>query len=89
MRWEPTPSWSRGRGIHGGMNVKQGALTVTRKAGEGVLIGDDIVVELVTVRKNQVRLRIHAPGVEVLRHELVDRPVENKNVEALMRLKGW
>ena len=46
-------------------------LILTRKATEKVLIGDNVIVEVVEIRGNQVRLGIEAPGdVLVLRGEL-------------------
>lgn len=39
-----------------------GRLALTRKAGEGIYIGDDILVEIVTIRDGQVRVRITAPN---------------------------
>jgi carbon storage regulator len=47
-------------------------LVLSRKLGERIVIGDNIVVTVVKVDRNQVRLGIEAPGnVSVLREELL------------------
>jgi len=52
-------------------------LVLSRKVGEVIQIGDDIVVTVVSVEGNKVRLGIQAPRtMAVLRGELVGRPVE-------------
>ena len=49
-------------------------LVLTRQAGERILIGDDIVIQIREVRGNQVKIGIEAPPeVKVLRQELRDR----------------
>lgn len=51
-------------------------LILTRKLGERILIGDDIVVRLVRVDANSVRIGIEAPhDVRILRAEL--RPFDD------------
>ena len=46
-------------------------LVLTRRTGENLLIGDDIVVKVLGQKGNQVRLGIKAPrDVTVLREEL-------------------
>jgi carbon storage regulator len=46
-------------------------LIFTRRPMQRILIGDDVVVEIVRVRGNQVRFRIVAPkDVKILRAEL-------------------
>lgn len=50
-------------------------LVLTRKTGQRIFIGDDIVVSVVTVRGNQVRLGIEAPeAVPVRREEICFDP---------------
>lgn len=50
-----------------------GTLALTRKPGETIRIGDDIVVEIASVAGNQVRVRITAPrDVQISRGELED-----------------
>ena len=52
-------------------------LTLTRKVGERILIGDDIVIVVHEVRGRQVRLGIAAPAsTPVFREELAPHPTE-------------
>ncbi|MBU6175129.1 MAG: carbon storage regulator CsrA [Planctomycetes bacterium] len=47
-------------------------LVLTRKAGERILIANNIVVEVLEVQGNRVRIGIQAPSnVSILRQELV------------------
>lgn len=47
------------------------SLTLSRGAGEKLLIGDDVVIEVVRVGSHRARLRIVAPSsVRILRAEL-------------------
>lgn len=49
-----------------------GTLVVTRKRGESIRIGDDIIVTVESTRGHDARLRITAPrSILVLREELV------------------
>lgn len=46
-------------------------LVLTRKRGEMVLIGDDVVVTVLSVHRSRVRIGIDAPdGVRITRHEI-------------------
>lgn len=57
-------------------------LVLTRKPGERILIGDDIVVTILDVRGDGIRVGIDAPrGVKIQRDELV-RAVTESNVAA-------
>ena len=48
-------------------------LVLTRKAGEKIVIGDNVVVSIVEVKGGKIRVGIEAPrDVHVLRAELVD-----------------
>lgn len=48
-------------------------LVVTRRKGERILIGDDIVVTVLDVRGDGVRIGIDAPkGVRIQRSEVVE-----------------
>jgi carbon storage regulator len=48
-------------------------LVLTRKAGEQIAIGPDIVVKVVEVRGDVVKLGIEAPaGVRIQRQEVLD-----------------
>lgn len=53
-------------------------LTLTRKVGESLKVGDDVEVVVREIRRNQVRLGIIAPDdVRILRAELLERAVSN------------
>ena len=57
-------------------------LVLTRKKGERVLIGDDIVVTVIDVRGDGVRIGFDAPrGVKIQRAEVI-RAVTEANTEA-------
>ena len=57
-------------------------LVLTRKPGERILIGDDIVITVLDARRDGVRLGIEAPkGVKIQRDEVV-RAVTEANVAA-------
>jgi carbon storage regulator len=57
-------------------------LTISRRAGERILIGDDIVVEVVEVSGGNVRLGITAPKeLRIYREELWER-VKQENEAA-------
>jgi len=47
-------------------------LVLSRKLGEGILIGDDCYVQVVEINGNQIKLGVDAPAeTEILREELV------------------
>lgn len=47
-------------------------LVLSRKPGEKILIGDDVVVTIVRIGPNVVRLGIEAPrNMSIVRHELI------------------
>jgi carbon storage regulator len=57
-------------------------LVLTRRTGESIVIGDQIVVTVLEVRSDQVRIGIQAPrSVQIHREEVVRR-VEGENVAA-------
>jgi carbon storage regulator len=58
-------------------------LTLTREVGEQIMIGDDIVVTVVSVSENgRVRLGIEAPRqVRIDRAEVLER-IRRENIEA-------
>ena len=46
-------------------------LRITRRAGERIMLGDDVVVEVVEIRGGTVRLAIEAPrSLRIYREEL-------------------
>ena len=52
-------------------NNQTGNLTLTRKPGESIHIGDDITVEIVRVQGDRVRLVVTAPrAINIRRSEL-------------------
>lgn len=49
------------------------ALVLSRKPLERVWVGDDVCVEIVSIKGNKVRLAFHAhPSVPILRSEVKD-----------------
>lgn len=65
-------------------------LVLTRRAGERLLIGDNVTVTVVSVDRGKVRLGIEAPpDVLVLREELTAQPAAAvPTVVAAVRPKG-
>ena len=58
-------------------------LVLTRKAGESIVIGNEVTVTVVEVRNGQVRLGIEAPrSIEVHRKEVYEQ-VMAQNVAAV------
>jgi carbon storage regulator len=48
-------------------------LVVSRKVGEELKVGEDIIVKVVDIDKNQVKIGIEAPrNISILRMELVE-----------------
>ena len=63
-------------------------LVLTRRAGESIVIGNEIVVTIVEVRSGQVRLGIQAPRhIEVHRHEIYEQ-VREANIKAAQDSRG-
>jgi carbon storage regulator len=57
-------------------------LVLTRKVGEKILVGDDVVVSVVEVNRGSVRLGVEAPqAVSILRYEVYER-IQEENLEA-------
>jgi carbon storage regulator len=59
-----------------------GVLVLTRRSGESVMIGDDVVVTVVEVRGDVVRLGIEAPREVRVHREEVYRAVGEANAAA-------
>lgn len=50
-------------------------LVLSRRTGEAVNIGDDVVVTVLQVRGGQVRIGVTAPkGLKIIRDELAGKP---------------
>lgn len=57
-------------------------LVLTRKLGEGIVIGDDVVITVVEMKGGNVRIGIDAPrNKKIYRQEVYNRVV-NENKEA-------
>jgi carbon storage regulator len=53
-------------------------LVLTRRVGESICVGNDVVVTVVQVAPGKVRIGIQAPGdMTILREELVDRAAKS------------
>ncbi len=56
-------------------------LILTRKVGESLIIGDDVVVTVLGIKGNQVRVGVKAPKeVDVHREEVYERNREGESV---------
>jgi len=57
-------------------------LVLSRKAGEGFLIGDDITVKIIESKSGTIRIGIDAPREKkIFRQEVYDK-IKQQNVEA-------
>lgn len=55
-------------------------LVLTRKVGDCINIGDDIVVKVIEISRNNVRIGIEAPrNVSVLRNEVYEK-IQKENI---------
>jgi len=57
-------------------------LILTRKSGEGLLIGDDIHIKILEIRGKQIRLGIEAPTNIVVLREEIYRRIQEENLQA-------
>ncbi len=57
-------------------------LVLTRKAGEGIIIGDDVRITIVEIKGGSIRIGIDAPRhMKVHRQEVYDK-IKQENQEA-------
>lgn len=57
-------------------------LILTRKLGERINIGDDIIITLIEIKGAQVKLGIDAPtNIGIHRHEIYER-IKKENLES-------
>jgi carbon storage regulator len=58
-------------------------LVLSRKAGERILIGDDVAITVVRIGPNSVRIGIEAPrAMNIVREELCNFAVNNPTADA-------
>ncbi len=57
-------------------------LVLTRKKGEGVVIGDDIEVQIVEIKGGTVRLGLNAPQDKKIYRQEVYQKIQKENREA-------
>lgn len=58
----------------------KGMLILTRREGEGIMIGDDVEVHILSHKGNKVRIGVKAPrDVSVHREEVYDRIIEEES----------
>jgi len=57
-------------------------LVLTRKPGEGIIIGDDITIKIIEIKSGAIRIGIDAPNeTKIYREEVYDR-IRNENIGA-------
>jgi carbon storage regulator len=69
-------------------------LLITRRAGERIVLGDDIIIEVIEISGTQVRVGVHAPrSVPIYREEIWEavkaenRAAAEASPDALARVK--
>ena len=56
-------------------------LVLTRKAGEGIVIGDDVTIKVIEIKGGGVRIGIDAPkSTKIYRQEIYDRITEENRI---------
>jgi carbon storage regulator len=64
-------------------------LILTRRVGETLIIGDDVIVTVLGIKGNQVRIGINAPkDVSVHREEIYQRIQQEKNTTTPVKEPG-
>lgn len=62
-------------------------LVLTRRPGESIVVGEDIVVTVIEIKGGQVRIGIDAPrSVEVYREEIYEQ-VRQENLSAIANVE--
>jgi carbon storage regulator len=57
-------------------------LVLTRKRGERILVGEDIVITILDIKGDAIRIGVDAPsGVRIQRHEVIEA-IASANVAA-------
>jgi carbon storage regulator len=57
-------------------------LVLTRKPGEGIIIGDNITIKIIEAKGGGIRLGLDAPGdTKIYRQEVYDR-IKQENIDA-------
>lgn len=63
-------------------------LVLTRKVEESIIIGDNVEIKILEIRKNSVKIGIIAPKeIKVLRKEVI-KEIEKENIEAIGSIDG-
>jgi len=58
-------------------------LVLTRKSGESLIIGDDVVITVVEIRGGQVKIGVEAPNsITIYRKELFEK-IKQENMNAV------
>ena len=59
-------------------------LVITRKKGESILVGDNIKIVVLEVRRRQIRLGIESPpDIVVLREEIAQRRTDENSKQPI------
>jgi carbon storage regulator len=81
MRWKPVgPVACRTRSF--AAERSSSMLVLSRKRGQSITIGDQIVITVVRLSRGNVQIGIEAPGhVSILRQEIVDRMIDGGEID--------